>query len=57
MTRAAGGSAARASFQQWMMRFREALGIATPEQPTDAYRFKLAEGTGACIFLPFFARL
>ncbi len=31
----------RASFQTWMLRFCEALGVATPEPPTDAYRFEL----------------
>ncbi len=31
----------RASFQPWMMRFCEALGVASPEPPTDAYRFEL----------------
>ena len=31
----------RAAFQTWMLRFCEALGVATPDPPTDAYRFEL----------------
>lgn len=31
----------RASFQTWMLRFCEALGVATPEPPTRDYRFEL----------------
>ena len=31
----------RASFQTWMLRFCEALGVPTPEPPTDDYRFEL----------------
>src|SRR5665213_2313149 len=31
----------RASFQTWMLRFCEALGVDTPDPPTDAYRFEL----------------
>ena len=31
----------RASFQPWLLRFCEALGVPAPEPPTDAYRFEL----------------
>jgi len=31
----------RASFQPWMIRFCEALGVSPPDQPTDDYRFEL----------------
>src|SRR5829696_2037016 len=31
----------RASFQSWLIRFSEALGVAPPTPPTDDYRFEL----------------
>ena len=31
----------RAAFQTWMLRFCEALGVATPDPPTASYRFEL----------------
>jgi RNase H-fold protein (predicted Holliday junction resolvase) len=31
----------RAAFQTWLLRFCEALGVATPDPPTDSYRFEV----------------
>ena len=31
----------RAGFQTWLIRFSEALGVETPDPPTDDYRFEL----------------